>query len=625
MTSGHVDTTLMRKNWHQLAIVLTLLIGAFLRFWNLTTLGLEHDEVANWLIDRSILAGKHGIYFQEAYGHEAGFHYLQTLFVALIGDNALALRLPAALLGTLLIAVSYTFVRVLYDRQVALIAALIVAVTFFPVFYSRLALRAIMLPVFSGLAGYFYWRGCKLQVASRKWGAVAGLFAGLSAYTYMASRVIPIFFIFVLIYQLIWQRRDIRFSLDVLLSYVVIAAPLYIYLALTPSADFRISEINLPLEQLRQLNVRPILENAWRILGVWGWQGDPLWRQNVAGIPIFPTWYIALLFYGGVLVMLWQRQPRDLFVLLWIATATIPSIVTIDAPSTIRMINMLPLLGVPVAVAHRLIVERLGSPRMWQFVLVLFLISMFARTTEMIFETWPQSEEVQFVWQQSLTNMADSLDEYIYLRNVTVIGWTPDTMDAPTMELALKRDDLALRFAGRDGGSVEAVAVSTEEDAAIFRPLTPQLPLHPALLPLLPSDISYDDFDWHKYRPAGNLSAENTPFDSQWQLLGNTPCEIDGNLCHFATVWQVAQVGAERQSVFVHVLDTTGEVLDQSDVQLNGRASWQVDDIVLVAHTVDITNSAEIRTGIYHPEPPYVRLQTPSGADSVQLTVITEQ
>ena len=50
----------------------------------------------------------------------------------------------------------------------ALIAAAILAVTFFPTFYSRLALRAIMLPVLSGLAAYFYWRGWEKQGARRK-------------------------------------------------------------------------------------------------------------------------------------------------------------------------------------------------------------------------------------------------------------------------------------------------------------------------------------------------------------------------------------------------------------------------------------------------------------------------
>jgi 4-amino-4-deoxy-L-arabinose transferase-like glycosyltransferase len=613
-----------RLNWvvYKPAVVLTLLVGAFLRFWNLTAVGLEHDEVANWLIDRSILAGKHAIYFQEAYGHEAGFHYLQTLSVALIGDHALALRLPAALLGVVLIAVSYTLVKQLYNRQIALVAAVILAVTFFPVFYSRLALRAIMLPVFSGLAGYFYWRGKGQGSAIEpRFYLLAGIFAGLATYTYMASRVVPIFFALFFAYLFISQRNHLRFTFYILFPYLLISAPLFIYLWINPAAEFRISEINYPLEQLRQLNVRPVLENTWRMVGVWGWRGDPLWRQNVAGEAIFSTWYIAALFYAGIAYLLWRRQARDLFVLLWLATATIPSIVTVDAPSTIRMINLLPLLGVPIGVAYWQIIRLMGFPRLWQIAMGLFFIAQIGRTTEMIFDVWPQNAEVQFVWQQSLTSMAGWLEMEPALHDVTILGWTPDTMDAPTMQLALRRDDVALRFAGRDGGVVEAVVVPAGDRSAVLRPDTPTLPLHPALEQILPTNYLFDDFSFHQFVLPRDLSAENTPFGNQWQLIGNTLCVMDASVCHFATVWEVSAANKIPQSVFVHVVDGAGEVVSQSDVRLNGRASWRVGDLVLVGHTLDLENAAEIRTGIYHSDPPFVRLLTPTGQDSERLSV----
>ncbi len=98
------------QNSHLWWVVLILLLAAAFRLYginNISPPGLEHDEVANWLIDRSILDGRHAIYFSEAYGHEAGFHYLQTVSIALLGDHALALRLPAAFAGLLLIAIQY--------------------------------------------------------------------------------------------------------------------------------------------------------------------------------------------------------------------------------------------------------------------------------------------------------------------------------------------------------------------------------------------------------------------------------------------------------------------------------------------------------------------------------------
>ncbi len=153
----HYMSKVRAKSW----VVGVLWITAVIRiygFINISPPGLAHDEVANWLIDRSILAGNHAIYFTRAYGHEAGFHYVQAIFVALLGDNLLALRLPTAFAGLLGVAVSYALVRKMFNKDVALISTILLAVLFFPVFYSRLALRAIFLPLFSSLSAYFWWQ-----------------------------------------------------------------------------------------------------------------------------------------------------------------------------------------------------------------------------------------------------------------------------------------------------------------------------------------------------------------------------------------------------------------------------------------------------------------------------------
>jgi 4-amino-4-deoxy-L-arabinose transferase-like glycosyltransferase len=111
------------------ALVLILLAASAFRFIGLdnfptprgaTPPGLEHDEVAHWLINQDILAGHHAVYFTEAYGHEALYHYLQAGFGALVGDHALALRLPSAYFGVLLVAVSYALGRRLFGPRVGL-------------------------------------------------------------------------------------------------------------------------------------------------------------------------------------------------------------------------------------------------------------------------------------------------------------------------------------------------------------------------------------------------------------------------------------------------------------------------------------------------------------------------
>ncbi len=375
----------LAKNY-RLFMVLVLLIAAALRLYGLNNLsppGLEHDEVAHWLINQDILNGEHGLYFAGAYGHEAGYHYLQSGFMLLLGDNVLALRLPSAYLGLLLVAVSFALARRMFDLRTAVLSSALLAVLFWPVFYSRLALRAISLPLMTGLSAYFWWQGWlkwgrdggltelqeregdenelggqgegassrrKFRIPGAGYFLLAGLIAGLSFYTYLASRVVPIFFILFSIYLFAVHRSSLRLRWRgvaiFFLTYALVAAPLAIYLLANPGVEYRLSEINRPLLSLMDGDVLPALGNAFRVLGMFGFQGDPLWRQNVANLPVFEP-IIAAFFYIGLLITLFRwRKPPYAFIMLWLLTATIPSVVSIDAPSSIRIINILPVLTI---------------------------------------------------------------------------------------------------------------------------------------------------------------------------------------------------------------------------------------------------------------------------------------
>ena len=623
----------IKSRW---TLVCILLWGAWLRLFNLTALGLEHDEVANWLIDRSILGGNHGIYFSAAYGHEAGFHYWQTLFVALIGDNTLALRLPAALLGVLLIAVSYKLVTVLYNRPIALLSAAILAVTFSPIFYSRLALRAMMLPVFSGLAAYFFWRTLRKQrknillTNSYLLIIISGIFAGLSTYTYMASRVVPIFFFGWMLLSFVTQANNRRYKQWLLFwaIYALLAAPLFIYLQLNPSAEFRVTEINAPLEAARNGDLSLIWQNAKLIFGAWGWSGDPLWRQNVAGMPIFGP-LLAALFYAGAALALWQRKPADLFCLLWITTATIPSLVTTDAPSTIRMINMLPLLGIfPAKVIHTLSTLSTKNARLsttfwkvsWISGLILSFLWVSANSFQAIQHVWPNGGDVPFVWQTSLTSAARWLDTHAP-HPTTIIGWTPDTMDPPTMTLAMQRDDVPLRFT-----SPNAIVLPSGEQMRLIRPKTPDLPLPTALEAQLAawdtSIIESTHFAVYNIRwtPEHLIDPLDQSFGTELTLLGHGNCPQADTWCETTTVWRIDQPISEPRSVFIHLLNDAGELVSQSDVRLAGASSWQTGDLLFVTHQFNAAGNTTAHVGAYHSQT-WQRLLTSRETGSAEITL----
>ena len=415
-------------------LVLIFLVAAGLRLYGLFELsppGLSHDEVANWLIVRRIFNGEHSVYFPYAYGHEAGFHYVQALFVNLLGSQALALRLPAAFSGLLGIAVTYALNRRLFGRSVALLAAALLASLFWSVFYSRQGLRAISLPLLSGASAYIWWRAWGRRdeappAHSNRDFLLAGLVAGLSMYTYMAARTVPIFYagftLYLVLFHRAASRRRRRGMAAFWLIFALVSVPLLAYLQMHPEAEVRVYEVNEPMRDMFKGNFRPVVDNFVDILAGFGLSGDPLWRQGVPFRTVFHP-LLALFFYGCLLYSIWRvADARYGFLLLWIFTAFIPSLMTIDAPSTIRMINILPVLTtLPAIVMHRTAklsteIGRLSTARRVWFIPLLFMGILLFRIVPPLRisrDLARRRGRVQFTWQTALRDAAHYLDEQV--------------------------------------------------------------------------------------------------------------------------------------------------------------------------------------------------------------------
>ena len=494
--------------------------------YNLSPPGLEHDEVAHWLINRDIQDGNLALYYSDAYGHEAGFHYIQTIFMTLLGDNVLSLRLPSVFAGILMLAISFAFARRLFGTKNALLSLGILAGLFWPIFYSRLALRAISLPLLSCFSAYFWWKAWRLNKADQipqqehqktspttridnstrrrllnnplLWYVLSGLFAGLTFYTYMASRMIPIFFFVFILYLATLHRHSFikrwRGVLIFIVTYIIITAPLALFLMVNPGIESRIAEVDAPLRALARGDLKPVFQNGLKVLGMFGFRGDPLWRQNVADLPVFDP-VLAIFFYIGLAISVWRwREPRYVFLVLWLFTSSIPSIVTIDAPSSIRIINALPVVALfpPIGLKVIHVFRRLSTVstklsteivRKSAVVMLLLVLTFnFARTARAIYYIWPEDPVVKFVWQEALTESAAYLDNLSHIDAAAVGGWTPYSMDEPTMELSLIRQDLSLRYFDPTHSIIipgQPSIVSPEGRIGVIHPTS--LPFHPAL------------------------------------------------------------------------------------------------------------------------------------------------
>ena len=153
-------------------VLLTLMgIAAALRLYRLDSLppGFDVDEAYNMLDALDIVRGKHSVFLPANAGREALYSYLQALMVLILGKQVFALRLTSALIGIATVGATYVLVSnlpVCRARTLALLAALLLALSFYHLTFSRYGIRSIMTPLLECLAFYAYWRGCQAVLVS---------------------------------------------------------------------------------------------------------------------------------------------------------------------------------------------------------------------------------------------------------------------------------------------------------------------------------------------------------------------------------------------------------------------------------------------------------------------------
>jgi len=635
---------------------LVLLMAAALRFWALGEVppGLAHDEVANWLIARDILGGHHAIYFTAAYGHEPLYQYIQAGTVALFGDHWLGLRYPSAALGLLGLAVTMALTRRLFGRTVALLSGACLAVGFWPLFYARVGLRAIALPLTAALAAYFWWGG--LRGGRHKVGPHVGFgfFLGLSLYTYMAARILPAIFAAYLAYLALFHRDRLRGRWRGLLVAAtvaaVVAAPLLAWLATHPGAETRVAEVRQPLDRLLAGDPGPAWENLKANLGMFTFRGDPWPRQNMPGRPVFPDVLNGLLFCAGVAIALWRwRDPRHAFLLIWLAGSLVPSVLTSVAPSSIRdilglvVVFTFPALALagtrpsPLAPRPLRLATRLLPP------LCLLLLASF--TIRDYFLRWPQHEVVRFDYQTALTAAAHRVDELGAEVPVVVAGLSVHTMDGPGVELAARGETDHVRLCDTREALVVPAGTGGRLLVPEVAPFDPGLrarllawggrevgragdPFAEYVLPAA-SAVEAALPGMQVFLPEGSAAALPASFDGYLALVGVEWLEREatpGGRLSLLTVWRVESPPPGPLKVFVHLLDAGGRLRAQHDGLQSPPRGWSPGDLILQKHVLDLPGDLEpgdytLQVGLYRaPDGP--RLSA-CGTDRLVLTPIT--
>ena len=394
------------KTPHIFFLVLTIVVAAFLRFYELPSYppGLYSDEAVNGVNALEALkTGEFKVFYPENFGREGLFINIQAISVWLFGPQAWALRLVSGIFGTLTILGLYfltkellrwneapgpeetnlyciPFTKILLNKNeaAALLAAFFLSVAFWHINFSRIGFRAIMAP-FWGTCGLYYillafrhlLENREFNLKSRQfyYALLGGLVFGAGINSYIAYRVMPALLLLLFI-KLAWDARRVALLKNFLVAAAVVsvagilsALPLLLHFANVP-ADFtgRTGAISIfnSEQPLYDLGL-----NIIKTLGMFNVAGDWNQRHNITGSPEL-FWPIGIFFVIGLyigaravlrrLIEIMRRLPKAastseavfgafeyLLLFAWLALAALPVVISNEGiPHALRAILMIP-------------------------------------------------------------------------------------------------------------------------------------------------------------------------------------------------------------------------------------------------------------------------------------------
>jgi 4-amino-4-deoxy-L-arabinose transferase-like glycosyltransferase len=419
-------------------MVISLLVAAALRLPALDHIppGPHYDEAANGILAGEIgLDGARPVFISSYTGKEVLFFYVAGALMRGLGPSLFTLRLAAAYFGLLTVATIYWLGRALLaDRRVAVFAAALLAVSFWHLLFSRLGFRAISQPLLQALAVAALFRG--LQRPRWHWFVLAGLFLGLTAYTYLAARLFPIPLLLALVPVLAAGRQRLGQLSVVALVAALVVAPLLLYFVRHPDAFW------VRIDQVAPETSLGTGESYVRSLGMFFLAGDPYWRFNIPGKPLFDWLWGGLGVAGWIsLFWRWRRWWYDWQKASVILLMVVPFLMILPTalasgeivPSNLRAIGLLPFVFFLPALGLLLLLEQIavllrrpllpvgqllrrlslfdGYEYNLTFLALLILLTVGAGTARVYFQEWAGRDDLFYDSDVDLAAVARWLDD----------------------------------------------------------------------------------------------------------------------------------------------------------------------------------------------------------------------
>lgn len=477
-------------NWMWLGILI-LLVAAFARLYLFADAppGLQHDEIFKAQEGRALIEqGDFRLFYPSNQGHEGLYVWLLGAAYAMFGTSVLMIKFPAFVCGLLTVALTYRVIGQVINRRVGALAAALTAVSFWGIFVSRVGLRAVALPVFALLVvGGIWWLITPVAHNRERWRAgrwagghwliafATGAALGLSIYTYTSAFALFAAYAALIVVLALFQRQTLRHHWRELVLVgglaVLIALPMIWIRVNDPQGANRVSTISRPLTSALNGNLNELIDNFWNLAGMPYFTGDPEWRYNVAGRPLFAT-PVGLLVYVGFGLALWRvrRQPILVMFLTFATVGLIPSLLTVSAPSFLRSILALPAVMLMIALG----LDVLRDQRIFTALALAVVVLTAVTDWPAYFDTWLKNDEVHAIYRDDL----DALSAYARQGEASRLLVSTDNTELDPLIFEYLQppahDEVNISFF--DGRTT--IALSDQPALLLISPLSPITPPH---------------------------------------------------------------------------------------------------------------------------------------------------
>ena len=306
-----------------LALAAVVLLAALLRlpFLGANPNGLFCDEACIGYDAYSILKtgrDKWGTFlplYPKQFGsyNEVPYTLMVVPAVAVLGLTEFAVRLPAALAGILTVLVVYFLAAEVFDKRLALLAAMMLAMSPWHVHFSRMCFRGILLPLVFSFALLLFLKSKR----DPKYIVISSAAFAASLFTYHAARVfVPIFVLcLVIVYRKhLWAHR--RETCVGAVLFLLVFVPVFRF-SVSPAGMAR---ANGCLERYTPNIKHYVTCFSPQFLFA---KGDPNWRFSARGIGEL-QWFECLTVPIGLLCILRRPRKESLVLLTWLALYSLP-------------------------------------------------------------------------------------------------------------------------------------------------------------------------------------------------------------------------------------------------------------------------------------------------------------